>query len=113
MPDRNVAGFLRRDTGDELGPIVVAGSVATTGGDVGAWSYRAGSSGSVNVPAGARVIGVAAIATSAGASMSIGGGDAVPIPQNFGPDLTPKGNLVGPVTITFTGTASYIVEWVT
>jgi hypothetical protein len=77
--------------------------------EAGTWGYNAGVSGTVNLSGGKRVIGIAAIATEAGASMSINGGDSIPIPDDVGLEMAPRGNLVNP-TIVFTGTAAYVIE---
>lgn len=74
----------------------------------GAWSYYAGASGTVNVTAGQRVLGIAAHATTAG-SLTINGGASAPIPAGSGIQITPQGNLVAP-TLVFTGTDSYFCE---
>lgn len=76
----------------------------------GAWAYQAGASGTATIPAGGKVIGIAAHATTAG-SFTINGGASVPIPANAGVALQPVGNLVAP-SIVFTGTDSYFVEYV-
>jgi len=76
--------------------------------ETGTWAYYAGSSGTVTVSAGQRVIGIAAHATTAG-SMSINSGNSVPIPANVGLEWQPMGNLTAP-TIVFTGTDLYVVE---
>lgn len=82
----------------------------------GTWSYVAGTSGTEIIPAGGRVIGIAAAATSAGATVTINGGTPIPIPWLTGvvsaADLSPRANLVAP-TIVFSGTASYMVEILT
>jgi hypothetical protein len=77
----------------------------------GTWGYLAGSSGTATVPAGGKVLGIAAHATTAG-SLTINGGASVPVPANVGAALTPNGNLVAP-SIVFSGTDSYFVEYVT
>lgn len=75
----------------------------------GVWDYYGGSSGTVIVGAGERVLGIAAIATAAGATVAINGGDAIPVPTDIGVELAPRANLTAP-TIVFSGTASYLVE---
>lgn len=80
----------------------------TIGALAGTWAYYAGVSGTVVVAAGRRVIGIAAHATTAG-SMTINGGDSIPIPAGTSIAFTPQGNLVAP-TLVFTGTDSYAVE---
>jgi hypothetical protein len=83
----------------------------TIGALAGTWDYRAGASGTVNVPAGGRVLGIAAH-SAGGGSMTINGGASIPIPANVGIAFTPQGNLVAP-TLVFTSTDSYAVEFVT
>lgn len=77
----------------------------------GAWSYYAGTSGTVNVAAGQRVIGIAAHATGAG-SMTIAGGASITIPAGLAYSFTPNGNLVAPQVV-FTGTDTYVIEVLT
>lgn len=87
-------------------------SISRTAGldpEQGFWSYYAGTSGTVVVAAGQRVVGITAVATSNGVTMSINGIATVPIPNNSALEIRPKGQLIAP-TITFTGTASYFVE---
>lgn len=74
----------------------------------GTWAYYAGVSGTVNVTAGQRVVGIAAFST-AGGTVAINGGSAIPIAAGTGWQLSPTGQLVAP-TIVFTGTSSYTVE---
>lgn len=76
----------------------------------GAWAYSAGTNGTVVVAANKRVVGVGAFST-AGGSMTINGGDSIPIVANTAFNFNPMGNLVAP-TIIFTGTNSYMVETV-
>lgn len=76
----------------------------------GSWGYHAGVSGTVNITG--RVLGVAAHAAAGGATVSINGGDTIPVPTGAGIALTPVGTLIAP-TIVFTGTDSYMVETVT
>jgi hypothetical protein len=77
----------------------------------GVWGYAAGVSGSPSLPAGSRVLALAAHATSAG-SLTINGGDSIPIPANTGWGLDGVfGQLVAP-TLVFTGTDSYFAAYV-
>ena len=79
----------------------------------GLWNYRSGSSGVVAVPDGGRVLGIYASAPStSGASLTINGGQTIIIPQFKDVSFQPRGNLVAP-EIVFTGTDSYIIEFVT
>jgi hypothetical protein len=79
------------------------------------WTYLAGVSGTANVPGNAgapwKVLGITAIVTAVSAgSLVIGSGPTITIPPSVEFVLIPQGLLQGPVTLTFTGTASYIVE---
>ncbi len=76
----------------------------------GTWGYNAGVAGTLTLTGGKKVIGIAAHATVAG-SMSINGGDSIPIPANSGIQFSPVGTLVNP-TIIFTGTDSYVAEYI-
>lgn len=90
-----------------------------------AWAGRAyntlgGVAGVVGVPAGF-VTGITAYATAPGATVQVGGGPALPVPQNGALELAPPlfnlptgpvGSLAAPVDIAFTGTAAYVVEYV-
>ncbi|MGZ6836768.1 MAG: hypothetical protein ACXVGE_13010 [Blastococcus sp.] len=86
-------------------------ALVVTNRDVnGTWGYKAGASGTPALPAGARVQSIVAHATTAG-SLTINGGDSIPVPANVGFTAAPQGALVAP-TIAFTGTDSYFVEYV-
>jgi hypothetical protein len=76
----------------------------------GTWGYHAGVSGSITLPSNALVLGIAAHST-AGGSLTINSGDSIPVPANTAVDLAPRGNLSGP-TIVFTGTDSWLIEFV-
>lgn len=71
------------------------------------FDYRAGASGSPRSFVG-RVLGITAHST-AGGSMTINGGDSIPIPANAAVEFRPAGQLVSPALV-FTNTDSYIVE---
>jgi hypothetical protein len=77
----------------------------------GTWGYYAGVSGTVVMAAGQRVTGIAAHATLAG-SMTINAGASITIPADTGIWLEPQGQLVAP-TLVFTGTDTYVVEYLT
>ena len=77
---------------------------------LGTLDYCAGVNGTETLTTGKRVLGITAHATTAG-SMTINGGDSIAIPANSGVSFTPQGNLVDP-TVIFTGTDSYIIEFV-
>ena len=84
------------------------------GKQTGTWDYKAGASGTVTITAG-QVLGVLVHATGVGASMTVNGGQSIPIPL-VGFAFSPQGNLIGtvanPVVIVFTGTDMYMVEYV-
>lgn len=84
-------------------------TVAGLPNEIGTWGYHAGTSGTLTVPAGARVLGIAAHSTGGG-TMTINGGDSVPVPANVGVEVAPRGNLIGP-TIQFISTDTYFVEY--
>lgn len=77
----------------------------------GVYQYTAGVSGTASVPSGAsRILSIAARASSGG-SITIDGGDPIPIPAgaNFADDF--RGRLRGPATLIFDGTDAYFVDW--
>lgn len=82
----------------------------------GVWDYVAGVSGTEIIPAGGRVLGIAVSVTAAGATVTINGGDAIPIPWITGTvqgvEICPRANLVAP-TVVFFGTAAYLIEFIT
>lgn len=75
----------------------------------GTWAYEAGVAGTEIIGAGQRVIGIAAHAGIVAGSMTINGGDVIPVPANSSITINPYGQLVAP-TIVFTGTDSYFIE---
>ena len=83
---------------------------------VGAWGYAAGTAGTENITG--RVLQITAIALDSSATISVNGGASITVPYSVanktGSSLSiePRGNLIDP-SITFTGTASYFVEYVT
>lgn len=87
----------------------------------GGWAYQAGASGTVTLPAGARILNIIAHATSAG-TVAILGGTAIPIiagtvfQLQFMHELatanTNASAPAGSATVVFTGTDSYYVEYV-
>lgn len=89
------------------------GSLTTDNPDIpdltGTWAYDAGVSGVEVIGAGRRVIGIAAHAGILAGSMTINGGDVIPVPANSSITINPYGQLVAP-TIVFTGTDSYFIE---
>jgi hypothetical protein len=78
----------------------------------GVWDYAGGADGTVELTGGKRVLGAAAVATEGGATVSINGGDEIPVPVNIGWEMAPRGNL-DDATFEFVGTASFMVEFVT
>ena len=74
----------------------------------GTWAYYAGTSGTVVVGAGRRVLGIAAHSTTGG-SFTINGGNTITLPANVSVNIEPLGNLIAP-TIVFTSTDTYFVE---
>lgn len=75
---------------------------------VGTWAYYAGTSGTVNVTSGQRVLGISAHSTLGG-TMTINGGQTITVPANVSLVITPVGNLTAP-TIVFTSTDTYFIE---
>jgi hypothetical protein len=45
------------------------------------------------------------------ATVQIGAGNLVPVPPIGAVNGDPTGSLVGPVSLTFTDTSGYLVEW--
>lgn len=99
---RVVAGVAERDASAQV--------VEVKGLPSGTPSYEAGTSGTVSVPDGALVVGMTAHTTTGG-TLTIDGGDSIPIPANsvFVDDLP---LWAGPLDLIFTGTDSYYVRWV-
>lgn len=87
------------------------------------WSYEAGASGTVTLPAGAVVLSIRAESHHALGTCAIFGGDAIPIDG----DTPASGRATlylgfpsqqcaaqgSPLTIVFTNTVSYFVEFIT
>lgn len=78
-------------------------------GEFGTWAYSAGDSGTVNVPADALLLSVMAH-TTVGGTVSIDGGDDIPVPVNNGFFFVPGADVIAP-EIVFTSTDSFFVEW--
>lgn len=78
----------------------------------GPWSYLSGASGTFTVPSTKRVVAVGAHASAPGATLTIGGGAAIPVPDSTGLSIEPRGNLTGPVTIVAIGTDLVFIELV-
>lgn len=85
---------------------------------VGTWGYNAGTSGTLTLTGGKRVLQITAIALGAAASFTINAGDTITLPYDATDkassslSVEPVGNLLNP-TIVFTGTDAYFVEYVT
>lgn len=90
----------------------LAAILASLPDESGTWSYLAGVSGTVNVPAGGRLLGVTATGGTSAASMTINGGATITIPANQAIDFSPRAQLVAP-SFVFTSTVSYVVEYLT
>lgn len=89
------------------GALTVESTDAST---TGTWGYAAGTSGTVTIPAGAKVLQISATSLLGG-SFTVNGGAVITIPANQQFTLEPRGNLVAP-TIIFTSTSSFVVEYV-
>lgn len=76
------------------------------------YAYDGGAGAAVvAVPDGAYLTSAAAFATAAGATLQIGAGPAIPVPAGGSLSHEPDGGILGPVNVTFVGTAGYLVEW--
>lgn len=73
------------------------------------WTYKPGVSGTVSVPAGAKVKQIRCRGAQS-ATMTVGAGDPADVSDGFREDLW--GYLHGPVDIVFSGTTSFFVSWV-
>lgn len=92
---------------------VAVSSVPTSQADInvtGTWAYAAGTSGTVTLPAGSKVLQISATSLLGG-SFTVNGGAAITIPANQQFTLEPRGNLVAP-TLVFTSTTAFVVEYV-
>jgi len=89
--------------------------IADPAQEQGTWAYYAGTSGTVTVSAGQRVLQITAIAQQSAASITINGGASITLPYgstdkgSSSIEIEPKGNLTAP-TIVFTGTSAYFIE---
>lgn len=80
--------------------------------EAGTWGYAAGTSGTLTVGAGRRVLHISVVAPSlTAATMTINGGQTITIPAGASLTVSPKANLTNP-TLVMTGTSSYFVEYV-
>lgn len=113
MLDKAGLTFVEPRREDGHGSSAVNPSHFSNPATTGTWGYKAGVSGTPAIPAGARILQISASAPlETPASVTINGGDSVPIPSGSGVGFEPVGNLVAP-TIVFTGTESYMVEYLT
>lgn len=76
----------------------------------GTWGYNAGVSGTVTLTGSKRVRSITAISTSGG-SVTINGGDSIPIPANFAFNLPIDAQLTD-ATFVFSSTDSYFLDYV-
>lgn len=88
----------------------IAGVITETNVDksFGTWAYYGGTSGTITVGAGQRVLSISCHSTIGG-SLTINGGATIPVPANVGFAINPRGNLVAP-TIVYSSTDSYFIE---
>ena len=78
------------------------------------YNYHSGTGATtINLIAGQYLSTVAAFATSAGATVTVGGGDAVPVPNPGSVTMDIKQEMQGPLAIVFTGTSGYLVDYFT
>lgn len=97
--------------------VVASGLVSRVPDQSGTWGYASGTSGTEVLTGGKRVLQITAIALEAAATITINGGDTITIPYGSTDSVSssitiePKGNLTDP-TLVFTGTDSYLVEFV-
>jgi hypothetical protein len=83
----------------------------------GTWGYASGVSGTVTLTGSKRVLQITAVALETAGSLTINGGDTVPLPYGATDKVSssiciePRGNVTDPV-IVFTGTDSYFIEYV-
>lgn len=89
---------------------VIAGTVieANVDKNFGTWAYYSGTSGTIVVGVGQRVLSISCHSTLGG-SLTINGGATIPVPANVGFAINPLGNLVAPI-IVYSGTDSYFIE---
>ena len=86
-------------------------SLATLPNEAGSWSYNAGAAGSYSASAGKRVLQITMVGGAGGGTLTINGGDSIPIPQDVSLAISPRANLIAPSMI-FTNTTAYFIELV-
>lgn len=72
--------------------------------------YSGTAPGTVNILAGERVTSWSAFAAGAGATVTIGGGSAIPLPTGGGVAGNGSGITDGPIAVVFAATAGYLIE---
>lgn len=97
------------------GPVTAANPLPVsdplTTASYGTWDYKAGVSGTPTFGGGSKIRSIIARSLTGG-SLTINGGDSIPIPASVGLEINPQGLLVSP-TLVFTGTDMYFIEFVT
>ena len=78
----------------------------------GEYQYKAGVSGTVVIPAGASIRSWSAFALAAGGTVSIAGGDNIPVPTNGAVEGDFIESISASTTFIFTGTSGYFIEYV-
>lgn len=89
------------------GAVTATNPVPVTTSPAGVYTPYANTSGTVSVPSGAKILSVAATASSAATFTFLG--VTFQVPANNQVQLNPV-NVVGPQTLVFTGTSGYVVE---
>jgi hypothetical protein len=84
---------------------------------VGDWGYNSGTSGTVTLTGGKRVLQITAMGLQGSGSFTINGGDVIPLPYgstdkvSSSIEILPQANLIDPVII-FSSTAAYFIEYI-
>lgn len=86
-------------------------SVATLPNEAGTWTYNAGVTGSYSASAGKRVLQITMVGGAGGGTLTINGGDSIPIPQDVSLAISPRANLIAP-SMVFSNTTAYFIELV-
>lgn len=79
--------------------------------NVGAWGYRAGEAGTIVVPEDGRLLSFSCMAGDTGATVTIDGGDPIPIPPNLGFAASVEADVFN-TELEFVGTITYFVQYV-